>query len=160
MGVVENAYGLADALVARAAFPSDKYLLQEKVVPEEKDGKRFWFRGFYILGDTHCTWWDDRTHLYAEFEAGEVEARSLEPLFSIVRTIAGISGLRFFSTEIVRDVKGRFLVVDYVNEICDMRLQSLHPDGVPDAVVRAIASRVASYARARRDVRPGEEPGL
>jgi hypothetical protein len=159
MGVVENAFGLADALAARASFPSDKYLLQEKVVPEEKDGKRFWFRGFYILGDVYCTWWDDRTHLYAELGAGEAEARSLEPLFSIVRTIARISGLRFFSTEIVRDVRGRFLVVDYVNEICDMRLQSLHPDGVPDAVVQAIACRVASYARASRDIGQGEEQG-
>jgi hypothetical protein len=159
LGVVENACGLDDALAARAAFPSDKYLLQEKVVPQEKDGKRFWFRGFFILGDVHCTWWDDRTHLYAELGASEVVIHSLEPLFSIVRTIAGISGLRFFSTEIVRDVRGRFLAVDYVNEICDMRLQSLHPDGVPDAVVRAIASRVASYALGRRDVRPGEDVG-
>jgi hypothetical protein len=159
LGVVENATGLEDALAARAAYPSDKYLLQEKVVPEKTDGKRFWFRGFYILGDVHCTWWDDRTHLYAELDAADVESHALEPLFSIVRTIAAISGLRFFSTEIVRDVRGKFLVVDYVNEICDMRLQSLHPDGVPDAVVRAIALRVASYAQTRRDLRPEEDLG-
>ena len=48
--------------------------------------------------------------------------------------------------EIARDARGRLLVVDYVNEICDMRLQSAHPDGVPDAVVARIANRIAAYA--------------
>jgi hypothetical protein len=63
-----------------------------------------------------------------------------------VRTIARVSRVRFFSTEIARDVRGRLVVIDYVNEICDMRLRSLHPDGVPDAVVARIADRIAAYA--------------
>jgi len=155
LGVVEDASGIEDAATARQAFPSDKYLLQEKIIPEDRDGRRFWFRGFFILGEVHCTWWDDRTHVYGELAEEDVERYGLQPLAAIVRTVAGISGLRFFSTEIVRDVLGRFVSVDYVNETCDMRLQSKNKDGVPDAVVRRIASRIAAYVREGSPVRPG-----
>ena len=147
VGVVADAVGPADVLAARRAYPADKYLLQERIVPEVSDGKRFWFRGFYVLGEVHLTWWDDRTHLYAELGYDEAAARSLGPIYQIVRTIARVSRLRFFSTEVARDVRGRLFVVDYVNEICDMRLQSSHPDGVPDAVVARIANRIAAHAR-------------
>jgi hypothetical protein len=147
IGVVADAAGPADVLAARRTYPADKYLLQERIVPEVRDGKRFWFRGFYVLGEVHLAWWDDRTHLYAELGSDEAVARSLGPIYQIVRTIARVSRLRFFSTEVARDVRGRLFVVDYVNEICDMRLQSSHPDGVPDAVVARIANRIAAHAR-------------
>jgi len=147
VGVVADAVGPADVLAARRTYPADKYLLQERIIPEVSDGKRFWFRGFYVLGEVHLTWWDDRTHLYAELRYDEAAARSLGPIYQIVRTIARVSRLRFFSTEVARDVRGRLFVVDYVNEICDMRLQSSHPDGVPDAVVARIANRIAAHAR-------------
>jgi len=148
VGVVADAAGPADALAARRTYPADKYLLQERIVPEVRDGKRFWFRGFYVLGEVHLTWWDDRTHLYTELSYAEAAARSLGPIYQIVRTIARVSRLRFFSTEVARDVRGRLFAVDYVNEICDMRLQSSHPDGVPDAVAARIANRIAAHAGA------------
>ena len=146
LGVVADAARPEDVFAARRMYPADKYLLQEKIVPEVRQGKKFWFRGFYVLGEVYLTWWDDRTHIYAELTFDDVAAHSLGPLYAVVRTIARISRLRFFSTEIVRDVRGRLLVVDYVNEVCDMRLQSAHPDGVPDAVVGRIADRIAAYA--------------
>jgi len=146
LGVVADASTAADVTAARRTYPADKYLLQEKVRPEVLDGRRFWFRGFYVLGEVHLTWWDDRTHVYDELSNAEAGTRGLAPLYAMVRTIARVSKLRFFSTEVARDAAGRFVVVDYVNEICDMRLRSAHPDGVPDAVVRRIAERIAAYA--------------
>jgi hypothetical protein len=146
VGVIADAAGPADIPAARRTYPADKYLLQEKVIPESRDGRRFWFRGFFVLGEVHLTWWDDRTHVYAELGYDEAAARGLEAIYAIVRTIARVSRLRFFSTEIARDVRGRLLVVDYVNDICDMRLRSAHPDGVPDAVVERIADRIAAHA--------------
>ena len=148
VGVVADASGPADVLAARRTYPADKYLLQEKVVPETRDGRRFWFRGFYVLGEVHLTWWDDRTHLYAELGPDEAAPLGLDPIYAVVRTIARVSRLRFFSTEVARDAGGRIVVVDYVNDICDMRLRSVHPDGVPDAVVARIADRIAAHAGA------------
>ena len=146
LGVVADATGPADVEAARRTYPADKYLLQEKVVPEVRDGRRFWFRGFYVLGEVHLAWWDDRTHLYGELGPYDAAAEGLAPIYAIVRTIARVSRLRFFSTELARDAGGRLVVVDYVNEICDMRLRSAHPDGVPDAVVARIAERIAAHA--------------
>jgi len=147
LGVVKEAHTLDAVAAARMTYPADKYLLQERIRPREEDGKRFWFRGFFILGLVQYAWWDDRTHLYAEIIPDDVERYGLHVLDSIVRRIASVSKLRFFSTEIVLDEKGRSIVVDYVNESCDMRLQSAHADGVPDALVAAIASRIASFVR-------------
>lgn len=146
LGVVPDASTPAEVQAARRTYPADKYLLQEKVVPELRAGRRFWFRGFYVLGEVHLTWWDDRTHVYDELSYAEAADRGLVPIYAIVRTIARVSGLRFFSTEIARDAPGRLVVVDYVNEICDMRLRSAHADGVPDTVVRRIADRIAAFA--------------
>jgi hypothetical protein len=146
LGVVADASTTDDILAARRTYPADKYLLQEKVVPLARDGRRFWFRGFYVLGEVHLTWWDDRTHLYGELAYDRAAAEGLVPIYAIVRTIARVSRLRFFSTEVALDVRGRFVVVDYVNEICDMRLRSAHADGVPDAVVQRVADRIAAYA--------------
>jgi hypothetical protein len=39
------------------------------------------------------------------------------------------------------------VVIDYVNEICDMRLQSQHYDGVLDEMVRKIAVQIVSHVR-------------
>ncbi len=147
IGVVADATGPDDIRTARRTYPADKYLLQEKVVPEAgPDGRRSWFRGFYVLGEVHLAWWDDRTHVYEELPYDEAAARGLVPIYGIVRSIARVSRLRFFSTEVARDVRGRLVVVDYVNEICDMRLRSAHPDGVPDAIVARIAERLAAHA--------------
>jgi hypothetical protein len=57
--------------------------------------------------------------------------------------------LEFFSSEIALTNDGLFVAVDYVNEICDMRLQSKHYDGVPDAIVAQIQHQFAVLARSQ-----------
>jgi hypothetical protein len=158
VGVLDKAAGLDDVLAARKTYPADKYLLQERIVPLVREGRRHWFRGFYVLGEVHLTWWDDQTHVYTELGCDEAVAAGLAGIYGLVRTIARVSRLRFFSTEVVEDAGGRILVVDYVNEICDMRLRSAHADGVPDPVVARIADRIAAHAAgAVAPLRPQEE---
>jgi len=142
IGVVDGAETLQDVLRARQEFRSDKYLLQEKVLPLETDGLRFWFRGFYAFGLIRCAWWDDRTHRYRVVESHEISRYRLESLEPVIRKIASICRLRFFSTEIARMPDGRDIVIDYVNESCDMRLESRHPDGVPDQLVADLSRHI------------------
>jgi len=149
IGVVENAETLEDVLRTRQEYKQDKYLLQEKVKPLEKDGRRFWFRGLYSCGLVQCAWWDDQTHRYEELTPEEMEKYNLSPIFPIVEKIFQICRLRFFSTEIALTELMTFIVIDYVNETCDLRLQSLHYDGVPDPLVQNIASSLALYVRKR-----------
>ncbi|MCC7511318.1 MAG: hypothetical protein IT296_01585, partial [Anaerolineae bacterium] len=43
------------------------------------------------------------------------------------------------------------LVVDYVNDPIDLRLQSRAADGVPDFIVERIAARIADELTAKAD---------
>jgi len=141
---------LADIRKARSTFPAEKYLIQEKVEPALLDGRRAWFRPIFALGDVHPMWWDDRTHFYEPLVADDESRYGLSVVTDMMRRIAGVSGLDFFSAEICLDRNGRFLVVDYVNVPCDMRVRSLHPRGVPDAVVDAVAAHIVAAAQTPR----------
>jgi len=71
----------------------------------------------------------------------------LRPLITITKKIYEVCKLDFFSTEIAVTANERFVVVDYVNDICDMRLQSKHVDGVPDLVVMEICRKIGRHLR-------------
>jgi glutathione synthase/RimK-type ligase-like ATP-grasp enzyme len=145
VGVVLGAESLKDIIETRQHHKNDKYLLQEKVVPAYLAEQRAWFRVFYAFDRIISCWWDDQTHIYQELTPGAEEGFGLQPLRSITATIREICGLEFFSTEIALTPGHSFIVVDYVNEMCDMRLKSRHDDGVPDAIVRGIALSLAEF---------------
>ncbi len=147
IGVVLNAATLKDVIETRQHHKNDKYLLQERIVPRLLDGRKAWFRVFSIFGSVIPCWWDDATHLYGLLTPQEMTTHHLRPLISITRRIQEVCRLDFFSTEIALTETRRFVVVDYVNEICDMRLQSRHPDGVPDVVVEEICRKAAKYLK-------------
>ena len=144
-GVVLGAETLADVLSARQSQNDQKFLLQEKIAPKLLEGRRAWFRVYWVLGRTFIVWWNDLTHLYGELKPVEEELYDLSPMRKIISKIAGISRLDFFSAEMALTADNRFVVVDYVNDIVDMRLQSSHADGVPDGVVRDIISAIIDF---------------
>ena len=145
IGVVRGAESLKDVIETRQHHKNDKYLLQEKVSPASLAERRAWFRVFYAFGQIIPCWWDDLTHIYEELTPAEEEGFGLQPLRSVTESIKQICDLEFFSTEIALTSGNTFVVVDYVNEMCDMRLKSLHVDGVPDSIVRSIASSLAGF---------------
>lgn len=142
VGVVNEAESLQEVLHARKEFQSDKYLLQEQIIPIEKDGYRFWFRSFYVGGHVFTTWWDDRTHHYSTIEPHVCERYGLKAIPGLMQKIASVSKLTFFSSEIACSNEEKWVIVDYVNEACDMRLQSKYKDGVPDELVNRIAQKL------------------
>jgi len=145
MGVVKGAESLKEVLNARQKHSNDKYLIQEKIYPKMLDGKRAWFRCYWAFGKTICVWWDDETHIYNQLHDFEVEEFGLKKLFLITKTIHRLTLLDFFSTEIALTTKNRFVVIDYVNDQCDMRLKTLHMDGVPDNVVSEIINNLRLF---------------
>jgi hypothetical protein len=145
IGVVLGAESLKDIIETRQHHKNDKYLLQEKVVPDMLADHRAWFRVFYAFGLVLLCWWDDQTHLYEDVTTDQEEMFGFGQLRTIATTIREICGLDFFSTEVAYTAAKTFVVVDYVNEMCDMRLQSLHTDGVPDRVVQSIVGAMAEF---------------
>ncbi len=149
-GVVVGAETLAEVLHARKSQNDQKYLLQEKIEPAVIGSQRAWFRVFYVLGKIYLAWWNDVTHLYRRVKPHEEQEFGLAPMRQIIRTIAEISQLDFFSAEIALTADGRFVVIDYVNDVCDMRAQSEHPDGVPDSLIGEIIDTLVAFAVSRR----------
>jgi hypothetical protein len=75
----------------------------------------------------------------------------LKALKRIMRSIAAISKLNFFSSEIALRTAtsfedSQFVVVDYVNDMCDMRTTNHAPDGIPNALFDRIVERLALTA--------------
>ena len=142
-GVVLGAESLKDIIDTRQHHKNDKYLLQETVKPLMFGGHKAWFRVLYAFGEIIPCWWDDVTHIYRPLSVDEENEFGLAGLRHTGETIRKVCNLDFFSSEIAMDEAKKLVVVDYVNEVCDMRLQSRHVDGVPDNIVRRIQELIA-----------------
>ena len=146
-GVVNRATSLGEVLSARRDYPSDRYLLQAHVVSAQLDFRPAWFRVIYCGGKVHPCWWDSRKRTYSPITFAEESRYCLGELHEIVLIIARLCKLDLFSTEISLTPEGFFVVVDYVNDLLDLRLQSKTPDGVPDDIVHDIAERLTLLAK-------------
>ena len=94
-----------------------------------------------------CSWWNCYTDQYRLVTAREFDELNLSPLEGIIRRIAQLTGMTFFSSEIAQTNSGEFITIDYVNDQCHMLSQSANPKmGVPDALVEAIAHRLVEGA--------------
>jgi len=142
-GVVLEATSLEQVQAVRWQYPREKYLLQAHVKPQSLDGRPAWFRVLVCDGAVYACWWDQNTHIYSPVRAQDRFRFGLGSLYRVSRQIAQVCGLNLFSTEITLSSEGSFLVVDYVNDPVDLRLQSKAADGVPDAFVENIAGRLA-----------------
>jgi hypothetical protein len=149
-GVILEATSWEQVLTARQQYPHEKYLLQAHVTTRILDGRPAWFRVLFCDGAVYPCWWDQRTHVYARVTAEEKARFGLRTLREFSARIAQICGLNLFSTEIALTEEGHFLVVDYVNDPVDLRLQSKAVDGVPDIYLENIAARLVRLAERRR----------
>lgn len=141
-GVVKNAMSLSQILDERRKNHLERYLIQEKIYPGKIQGRRAWFRVIWAFDQVIPTWWDDHTHLYHPVSKNEVARYNLLPLYRITKRLARITQLDYFSTEIALTKDHKFVLIDYVNDQCDMRLKSNHSDGVPDEVVNEFIERM------------------
>jgi hypothetical protein len=146
-GVIVDARTFEDLLRARHQYGDAKYLLQERVHPVLLNGKRAWFRVYYVFGKVIPCWWDDITRIFEILTLNGMHFLGLQPLKDIMLKISKVCGLEFFSTEIALTVDRKFVAVDYVNDQCDMRLKSTVYDGVPDEIVKEIVRIMVTYVR-------------
>ena len=141
-GVVNEATTLSQVLMARQEFPTQRYLLQAHIIPARLGSRMAWFRVIYCAGKVYPCWWDNDTHMYTHVTRNEEACYNLGSLRSLTSSIADLCGLTLFSTEIAITSDGPFVVVDYVNDPIDLRLQSKAFDGVPDDIVKDITERL------------------
>ncbi len=160
-GVVRLYEGSAREIARARRFDrGDDFLIQELVEPVWFGPRRGWFRVYWALGEAIACWWDNRTEHSSCITVEEFERYRLEPLAEIIRRIARLTHMSFFSTEIAVPRAGRqrrFVAIDYVNDPCDMTAQSRSHSGVPDRVVSRIAEHIVDAAwRLRKGLEPFE----
>ncbi|MFZ2098495.1 MAG: hypothetical protein WAV05_17825 [Anaerolineales bacterium] len=154
VGVMTSVTSWDQVLTVRKEHATDHYLLQAHVIPQQLDLHPAWFRIIFCAGQIFPCWWDPSSHIYSLLTAEQISHYSLDPLIDITNTIADLCQLDLFSTEIAYTSDGLFVVVDYVNDQIDLRLQSSAAEGVPDAIVRAIADLlVGQFVYPASDVR-------
>jgi hypothetical protein len=144
-GVFLDARTMDDIQTARQQFPSDKYLLQEKISPLDMNGKRAWFRVFYICGEVLPCWWDDQTKITDVLLPSQIDPQVYTEINRIMHKIAQLSQLDLFSTEIALTRDQKLLVIDHVNDQVDLRNKSAHLDGIPDEVVDGIVINLIDW---------------
>jgi len=141
-GVVLDVKNFDELDTARKQYPGETLLIQKHIHPHVYLNHRCWFRVFYVCGKVIPCFWDDKTHVYLRLNPDEETRFSY--LKIVIERIYKVIGLDFFSSEIVWATDGKFQVVDYVNDQCDMRFKSDTPDGVPDEVVEEIIQAIVS----------------
>ena len=141
-GVVMDVTSMSQVNALRQKHPICSYLLQTYIVPQNLDNRPAWFRVLYCSGQVYPCWWHTESHIYAPITESETSQYDLGSLSSITMTIANLSGLDLFSTEIAFTADNLFVVVDYVNDQPDLRMQSNAVDGVPNDIVNDIARRL------------------
>lgn len=145
-GVILGANSLDEIMHARLEFPDQKYLIQAHVTPKIINDMPAWFRVFYANGETYPCWWHPQTYVFKNVTAQEEVEFGMSRLREVTKRIASICKLDWFSTEIA--LTDEFIIVDYVNDEIDTRVQSQAIDGVPDDVMENIAKQLVKIAKA------------
>jgi len=153
-GVVKSVFSPYEAAARRQEIPWDNYLAQEKIRPKYLYGWRCWFRAYYLFGGVELAWWDDERHIYQPVSERDKTLIGVENFVAVMTTIARVSQMDFFSSELVLTTDERLVAVDYVNDPIDLRLKSTHFDGLPDALALSIAEKIIEFAKQNRPDAP------
>ncbi len=139
---------------ARMEIPEDRFLIQEKICPWEDPQRRIWLRCYWFLYEAVPVWWDDITHIYSDIKREDLKKFKLQRIIDITKKLSSITGLDYFSTEGTIDKNGELILIDYVNDQCDMRLKSKHLTGVPDNIVeKFIANMIRKVSSLKKSSR-------
>jgi hypothetical protein len=142
-GVIMDAMAESDLARSLASWPDPNYLLQRRISACLLNGEPAYFRVFYVFGSVWSCWWNCFTDRYRLATPAEIEQWDLRRLEEIVRRMAALTGMRFFSSEVALTEAKEFVLIDYVNDQCHMLSQTANPQmGVPDELVAAIAHRL------------------
>lgn len=150
-GVIPRVWSFDQIQQARRQFPEDAFLLQALIQPAWIDSRKAWFRCIYCCGEVFVNWWDTETHVYTPVKSESDTGGVFTGLSTQMRIMADTLHMDLFSSEIACTDDGKYIVVDYVNDPIDLRLQSETADGVPDEIVGRIAELIVTRTKRFQD---------
>lgn len=143
-GVILEATSIDQVNLERRNNPDEKYLLQAQLEPFFLNNRQAWFRVVVCNNVVILCWWDPISHRYTRVTKEDENFFKSSDLVDLAKRISVICKMDLFSSEIALTSSGRFLVVDYINDPIDLRLQSNAFDGVPDSIVNDITSELVT----------------
>lgn len=150
-GVMPQVWSFDQIQQARQQIPEDAFLLQAQIQPALIESKSAWFRCIYCCGEVFVNWWDTESHVYTPVRS-ELDMPGISTkMRAKMQVIADTLHMDLFSSEIAYTGEGELIVVDYVNDPIDLRLQSETGDGVPDELVERIAELIVGQTRGDRE---------
>ena len=160
----------------RQRHPEDAILVQKAVTCprlRSEDGVERWayWRIVNCMGEQVPFWWhkaepDQGRPSYHRVSGSDIKRLKLQEVLAYSRDLADLCRLSWFSTELCASEGGEssdhhvpgpdgkllpVVAIDYVNDQCDVDVQSRWLGGPPDAFVRHAATRFAEAARARKN---------
>jgi hypothetical protein len=158
-GVVANVQPTAQNIEAARQFnPKDDYLVQRMIKWERFGQRTAYLRGYNVLGYRTLLWWAPETKMYDLVTWDDVREHDLMPAVELIDRVAAVTGMDYFSSEIaITNGVGqpRFVLIDYVNDQCDMNPITAQPDGPPEEWVKWVCERFAEFVwRKKHGVEP------
>jgi len=136
-----------DVLKLKREDEDESYFAQERVLPISLESKPAWFKVLYCFGEIIPLRWHPETREHESLSLRQIYRLGLHEIWPITKKIKQACKLDFFSTDIAVKDKGKFLVVDYVNERPDMRQKSKFKDALPDEIVDKVISNIIAFVK-------------
>jgi hypothetical protein len=149
-GQVLTINSIDDVLKLKEEETIKSYFVQEQVLPINLENKPAWFKVLYCFGEIIPLHWHPLTKEYDTLTLRQIYRLGLHEIWPIAKKIKQACKLDFFSTDIVLKDKGKFLVVDYVNDRPDMRKKSKFKDALPDEIVDKIIGNIIAFVKSER----------
>lgn len=146
-GVIKNGFTFDDIQASRVINKDDSYLIQKKIYPVVINNHRAWFRVLWAFGKVIPLLWDDETLVYSELDVKSEHPEVFNDIVDKMNTIYKVAELDYFSSEFALTKTGELYLIDYVNDQCDMRLKSKHPDGVPNKIVIEFINEMIRFVK-------------
>ncbi|OIO34023.1 MAG: hypothetical protein AUJ70_01970 [Candidatus Omnitrophica bacterium CG1_02_40_15] len=138
---------LVDALRLMGEEEDKSYFAQEQVASINLENKPAWFKVLYCFGEIILCRWHPMTGEREMLSLRQIYRLGLHEIWPITKKVKQACKLDFFSTDIVMKEKGKFLVVDYVNDRPDMRKKSKFKDALPDEIVDKVINSIISFIK-------------
>jgi len=150
-GTVLTISSLDDALRLIGQEEDKSYFVQEQVSPINLENKPAWFKVLYCFGEIIPCRWHPVTREYGILSLRQIYRLGLHEIWPITKKIKQACKLDFFSTDIAMKEKGKFLVVDYVNDRPDMRKKSKFKDALPDEIVDKVIGKIIAFVKQKQE---------
>jgi len=146
-GMALTVNSLDDALRLIRQDEDKSYFAQERVSPINLENKPAWFKILYCFGEIIACRWHPMDKEYDAMTLRQIYRLGLHEVWPIAKKIRQACKLDFFSTDIAMKEKGKFVIVDYVNDRPDMRRKSKFKDALPDEIVDKVINSIVSFVK-------------